>query len=198
MSAISISTFLMQCPPPGQRAFRERKERHVRELEEQLSTLNQKANSLQGDNERLINLLKKAQTENKILKARSARQSRSGSISRPFVSRSSSDESAAPLMFCAKNGPQESESQSPPALSASSSTSSPSYSPWSRCLDPLATWDLLQAHPLFLQGAVDIGQVCEKLKTLARCEDSMGPVFDESDVRRVIEEVAKVSDPDFT
>lgn len=39
-------------------------------------------------------------------------------------------------------------------------------------------------------GAVDIGEVCERLKKFARCE-SMGPVFDEDDVRRVIEEVGR-------
>lgn len=63
---------------------------------------------------------------------------------------------------------------------------------WSRRLDAGATWDLLQNHPLFLSGAVDVGEVCEKLKKLARCDGS-GPVFDEAQVRRIIEDVAKTT-----
>lgn len=47
---------------------------------------------------------------------------------------------------------------------------------------------MLQSHPLYVRGALDIGEVCERLKHMARC-DGMGPVFDEHDVRAVIEEV---------
>lgn len=61
----------------------------------------------------------------------------------------------------------------------------------SRHLDASATWDLLQQHPLFLKGAIDLGDVCDRLKKLAKCEGSSGPVFDEREVRRVIEEVAR-------
>ncbi|KAF2150442.1 hypothetical protein K461DRAFT_176498 [Myriangium duriaei CBS 260.36] len=181
----------------AQRAFRERKERHVRDLESQLSMLNEKATSLQSDNERLIDLLKKAQSENKVLKARSARRSRNNSFSRPATFRNPSDESVAPLMFSRKDSFQD-KMQPTPVSSTSSNTSSPPSSPWTKFLDPVATWDLLQRHPLFLKGVVDIGQVCEMLKKLARCEDSIGPVFDESDVRRVIEEVANDADTELT
>lgn len=55
-------------------------------------------------------------------------------------------------------------------------------------LSASATWDLLQSHPLYLQNALDIGEVCERLKSLARC-DGMGPVFDEQEVRAAIEEI---------
>ena len=57
-------------------------------------------------------------------------------------------------------------------------------------LSASATWDLLQSHPLYLSGAVDIGEVCERLKKMARC-DGMGPMFDEEEVRKVIEEVGR-------
>lgn len=48
-----------------------------------------------------------------------------------------------------------------------------------------ATWDYIQAHELFRKGLVDVGDVCERLKKMARC-DGQGPVFQESDVRQAI------------
>lgn len=48
-----------------------------------------------------------------------------------------------------------------------------------------ATWDYIQAHELFGKGLVDVGDVCERLKKMARC-DGQGPVFQESDVRQAI------------
>lgn len=50
-----------------------------------------------------------------------------------------------------------------------------------------ATWDLIQSHPLVKQGVVDIADVVEQLKGLARC-DGTGPVFDEREVWRAVEE----------
>jgi len=47
-------------------------------------------------------------------------------------------------------------------------------------------WDLIQSHPLVKAGVVDIGDVCERLKGLARC-DGMGPVFEEREVWRAVE-----------
>lgn len=52
-----------------------------------------------------------------------------------------------------------------------------------------ATWDYIQSHELFKQGLVDVGDVCERLKKMARC-DGQGPVFQESDIRRAISESA--------
>lgn len=55
-----------------QRAFRERKERHVRDLEAKLSALESSATSLATDNERLKLALQRATTENEILRATSS------------------------------------------------------------------------------------------------------------------------------
>jgi len=63
----------------SQRAFRERKERHVRDLEQKLSDLEQASNSLHADNERLKQQLAKVATENEILRATS--QSQGGRLS---------------------------------------------------------------------------------------------------------------------
>ena len=50
-----------------------------------------------------------------------------------------------------------------------------------------ATWDYIQGHELFQGGLVDVGDVCERLKRLARC-DGQGPVFLEGDIRKAIAE----------
>lgn len=52
-----------------------------------------------------------------------------------------------------------------------------------------ATWDYIQGHELFKKGLVDVGDVCERLKKMARC-DGQGPVFQERDVRQAIQESA--------
>ena len=50
-----------------------------------------------------------------------------------------------------------------------------------------ATWDYIQAHELFKKGLVDVGDMCDRLKKVARC-DGHGPVFEEGDVRRAVME----------
>lgn len=52
-----------------------------------------------------------------------------------------------------------------------------------------ATWDYIQGHELFKKGLVDVGDVCERLKKMARC-DGQGPVFQERDIRQAIQDSA--------
>lgn len=177
-------------PNLRQRAFRERKERHVRDLEAKLNLLTTTTSSLQSDNERLKLMLQRAQTENEILRA-TASSSPTSHHPPSFVD----DPSLLPSHRPSKGSPK-------PHLDAarlangllSSDSTSPRYgsSPGSdsNLLSASATWDLLQSHPLYLSGAVDIGEVCERLKKMARC-DGMGPMFGEDEVRQVIEEVGR-------
>lgn len=51
------------------------------------------------------------------------------------------------------------------------------------------TWDYIQSSETFKKGLVDVGDVCERLKKLARC-DGQGPVFVESDIRKAISDSA--------
>ncbi|KAF2720379.1 hypothetical protein K431DRAFT_321093 [Polychaeton citri CBS 116435] len=174
----------------AQRAFRERKERHVRDLEAKLNLLTTTTSSLQSDNERLKLLLQRAQTENEILRATAS--SSPGSHSNPpsFVD----DPSLLPQSRTVKNS--DDELQLDPArlanglLSTESSPRTALSDGSGHLLSASATWDLLQSHPLYLSGAVDIGEVCERLKKLARCE-GLGPMFEEDEVRKVIEEVGR-------
>jgi hypothetical protein len=48
-----------------------------------------------------------------------------------------------------------------------------------------AAWDLIVCHPLYEQGLVDIGDISDRLKGLARC-DGQGPVFEESVILEAI------------
>ncbi|EMC98543.1 hypothetical protein BAUCODRAFT_23289 [Baudoinia panamericana UAMH 10762] len=176
----------------AQRAFRERKERHVRDLEAKLNLLTTTTSSLQSDNERLKLMLQRAQTENEILRATAAT---SPTASHPpgFVD----DPSLLPQPRAPKWTGMPEPNFDPRRLAngllstetTAGKLSSPATSE-SQLLSASATWDLLQSHPLYLSGAVDIGEVCERLKKMAKC-DGMGPMFDEGEVRKVIEDVGR-------
>lgn len=141
-------------------------------------------------------MLQRAQTENEILRA-TASSSPTSNHPPGFVD----DPSLLPHSRQSKRSPAaRDEPQFDPArlanglLSTGSPSpgkfSSPSSGSESQLLSASATWDLLQSHPLYLSGAVDIGEVCERLKKMARC-DGMGPMFEEDEVRKVIEEVGR-------
>ena len=56
-----------------------------------------------------------------------------------------------------------------------------------RLLDAAATWDYIQNHRLFKQGLVDIAAVADRLKPHAQC-DGQGPVFEEKQIQKILEE----------
>ena len=179
-----------------QRAFRERKEKHVRDLEAKLNLLTTTTSSLQSDNERLKLMLQRAQTENEILRA-TASSSPTANHPPSFVDDPSLLPASRPVKATgaqnSNNSPFDSTRLANGLLSTEPSslhkhgTSSPGEG---HLLSASATWDLLQSHPLYLSGAVDIGEVCERLKKMARC-DGMGPMFEEEEVRKVIDEVGR-------
>lgn len=167
----------------SQRAFRERKERHVKDLEAKLTTLQHHSVSLNGENERLRKEITKIATENEILRATSGSQNNGPT---PFLE--DPDELVGPLgyvptdMPSKKNGHELSSKYAHygtlTMLTLDDETGEP-------LLTVGATWDYIQAHELFRRGLVEVGDVCEQLKKLARC-DGQGPVFQESDVRQAI------------
>ncbi|KAL4781491.1 hypothetical protein BJX76DRAFT_14899 [Aspergillus varians] len=174
----------------AQRAFRERKERHVRELEEKVSNLQQESSALLADNERLKRELARFSTENEILRATT-------NMSSPGPGE--------------RGGGQQGQGS---ALSNLTQTGPMTYSPvdfysdlvpkgqsarlhrvtyckdsGERLFDAVATWDLIQGHELFKKGLVDIGGVARRLKNAAQC-DGQGPAFRECSVHKAIEESA--------
>lgn len=178
----------------SQRAFRERKERHVKELEAKLTTLEHQSTSLNSENERLKRELTKIATENEILRATSG----GGSTGpHPYAEESDEITSTGPLHytptdFYAKLDPS---SNKDPLSYYGDKKYAPlqritvSADSGERLLAAGATWDYIQRHELFQKGLVDVGDVCERLKKLARC-DGQGPVFEERDVRMAIKESA--------
>ncbi len=152
-----------------QRAFRERKERHVKDLEAKLSALESSTTLLATDNQRLKLALQRATNENEILRQQTSRN-RSLSIPSPANSSPSNRSTDVDTRYStpSPHGPSRAESEG-------------------RLLPASATWDLIQSHPLVRQGHVDIADVCERLRHATRCDES-GPVFAEREVRSAVEE----------
>jgi AP-1-like factor len=168
-----------------QRAFRERKERHVKELETKLSALESSTHSLQSDNERLKLALQRARTENEILRAttgQSPAPSRPVSVSYPSPGAHLPDEDAKDDDYNVQS------LTSGSVLNAADREHTASRRNTEGKEIPAAqAWDLIQSHPLVKQGLVDIADVCERLKGAAKC-DGRGPVFEESTIWQAVEE----------
>lgn len=166
----------------------------MRDLEAKLNLLTTTTSSLQSDNERLKLMLQRVQTENEILRATAS--------SSPTANHPPSFVDDPSLLPASRQTKANSISQnSNPSFDSvrlangllSTEPSSFHTSPQQgegHLLSASETWDLLQSHPLYLSGAVDIGEVCERLKKMARCEGK-GPMFEEEEVRKVIDEVGR-------
>ncbi|KAG0639116.1 hypothetical protein HOY80DRAFT_111898 [Tuber brumale] len=160
----------------AQRAFRERKERHVKELEHRLKTLEQHASETASQNEILKQELQKTKLENRLLQENSLRGN-----SPPAMTE------VANMNF--KPTDHHSIANPPPAFTSPIFGEHPNRGPLhristspktgERLLGAGAAWDLIVCHPLYEQGLVDIGDISDRLKGLARC-DGQGPVFEES------------------
>ncbi|BDD59971.1 hypothetical protein MAP00_005138 [Monascus purpureus] len=165
----------------AQRAFRERKERHVRELEEKVASLEQASKTLQADNERLKQELTRFATENEILRATSkaAAQSNHNDHARsPLEEPVPGPMEYSPTDFFSLIAPE--GGLNPPHRVTFDETTG------EKLLSAAATWDLIQSHELFKRGLVDIGDISERLKGLAQC-NGQGPAFKESQVRQAIQ-----------
>ncbi|KAK7451953.1 bZIP transcription factor [Colletotrichum acutatum] len=168
----------------AQRAFRERKERHVKDLEAKLANLEAEAQQKSTENERLKREMQKISTENEILRATS-------SMNGHHSSASPEPRTTGPMHYNPKDFYTD--------LLAPHNNKTPSHrvaisSDGERLLAAGATWDFIISHPLFKRGLVDVGDVSERLKNQARC-DGQGPVFSERCIIEAIEgSVASGSD----
>ncbi|GAQ39266.1 hypothetical protein AtubIFM56815_007694 [Aspergillus tubingensis] len=170
----------------AQRAFRERKERHVRELEEKVNNLENASNTLVADNERLKRELAKFTTENEILRATSTSMRQSGQ--RPTDEEPTT---TGPLQYSPTDFKSDAVGGNGPAhrITICGKTGE-------KLLDSGATWDLIQNHELFKRGLVNIGDVSGRLQGTAQC-DGQGPAFRESQVLQAIEESAAAGNDDL-
>ncbi|KAI0886219.1 uncharacterized protein GGS22DRAFT_125974 [Annulohypoxylon maeteangense] len=168
----------------AQRAFRERKERHVKDLEAKLANLEAQQHQTASENEKLKRDLQKMSTENEILRATSSVQAQNGSLSpQPTTT-------TGPMQY----NPTEFYSD----LLQNHANKTPSHriveSGGERLLAAGATWDYIINHEMFKKGLVDVGDVSLRLKSQAKC-DGQGPVFEERVIlQAIVESVASGSD----
>ncbi|KAK0729682.1 hypothetical protein B0H67DRAFT_4911 [Lasiosphaeris hirsuta] len=169
----------------AQRAFRERKERHVKDLESRLQQLEQAQQQAVTENERLKRDLQKMSTENEILRATSV----SGGAGSPGANApptTTGPMSYNPTDFYS-NVLQNHANKTPSHRIVTSDDGE-------RLLAAGATWDLIINHDMFKRGLVDIADVSDRLKSQAKC-DGQGPVFEERAILEAIEEsIASGSD----
>ncbi|KAF2856526.1 hypothetical protein T440DRAFT_411483 [Plenodomus tracheiphilus IPT5] len=170
----------------AQRAFRERKERHVRDLETKLSELENNTHSLQSDNEQLKLALQRARTENEILRATSGHS--------PANSRPTSVSYPLPGAHLPSDDDGMDDDYNIQSLNNGSVINSAGKDHVaSRCpgqgreVPASQAWDVIQSHPLVQQGLVDVADVCERIKRSTKC-DGHGPVFEESTIWQAVEE----------
>lgn len=155
----------------AQRAFRERKERHVKDLEAKLADMEKSSAGVAAENERLKRDLQKVAIENEILRATSSMPKEVGT------------QEAGPMRFSPTDFYTEvlhgHENKTPSHRIVTSEEGEKLFAAG-------ATWDYIIGHPLYQQGLVDVGDVSERLKGAARC-DGQGPVFQEKDIVGAIE-----------
>lgn len=169
----------------AQRAFRERKERHVKDLEAKLASLEAAQNQTATENEKLRREMQKISTENEVLRATSSVHAQhTGSLS-PVAGITTGPMQYNPTDFYSD-------------LLQNHANKTPSHriveSGGERLLAAGATWDYIINHDLFKKGLVDVADVSERLKCQAKC-DGQGPVFEERAVlKAIMDSVASGSD----
>ncbi|KAH7302915.1 basic-leucine zipper transcription factor-like protein [Stachybotrys elegans] len=151
------------------RAFGERKEKHVKDLETKLASLEAAQQHAHKENERLQRDLQKMATENEILRATTT-------TNRSADQHSLEPTTAGPMTyipsdFCS-NVLQGHSNKHPSQRIATSDSGE-------RLLAAGAAWDYIISHNLFKRGLVHVGDASDRLKNCARC-DGQGPVFSEN------------------
>ncbi|KAK2591907.1 hypothetical protein QQS21_010405 [Conoideocrella luteorostrata] len=169
----------------AQRAFRERKERHVKDLEKKLASMEAAQQQASVENERLKKDIQKISTENEILRATSAVNNGRSSSHSPSPGNTGPME-YNPTDFYS-NVLQNHQNKFPSHRIVTSDSGE-------RLLAAGAAWDFIIDHDLYKRGLVDVEDVSERLKTCARC-DGQGPVFSEQAIIMAMEQsVASGSD----
>ncbi|KAH8802900.1 hypothetical protein F5884DRAFT_489417 [Xylogone sp. PMI_703] len=168
----------------AQRAFRERKERHVKDLEAKLAALQKDSAAYAEENERLKRDLQKAATENEILRATSSSTRASPIDPMPH--------STGPMRYSPTDFYTEvldgHDNKFPSHRIVTSEATG------ERLFAAGAAWDYMIKHPLYEKGLVDVGFVSERLRHKVKC-DGQGPVFEEKDILEAIQaSVASGSD----
>ncbi|VUC38072.1 unnamed protein product [Clonostachys rosea] len=157
----------------AQRAFRERKEKHVKDLEVTLNELRESQEKATSENEKLKKDLQKITTENLILRA----------------SKGSEDYSSTEVLVTGPSLQQLNKSafaSDMPSLNSKVSHRVLEAPDGTRLLAAGAAWDYIVSHPQYQTGLVDISSVSDYLMKNPSY-DGQGPVFSEKDINDAIE-----------
>lgn len=171
--------------PHSQRAFRERKERHARELEDKVNDLEQASKTLEADNERLKRELARYATENEILRATS-QHPHSAPVN---VHQDPEPTITGPMIYSPTDLHSEPSPDGIPRSQGMHHRLTVCPVTGEKLLDSGATWEFIQQHELFKRGQVDIADIFKRLTGASQC-DGQGPAFKEGQVRQAIEESA--------
>ena len=167
------------------------------DLEIKLNSLTSTNATIMTEKERLEREVERLATQNEILRATSQTFPHSSSPHRP-ESPVSGPQIFSPTTFHAamtEGHPVHPQEHGGSSGSASGSRSTPEVShriaisatTGERLLGTGPTWDVIQNHEFFKRGMVDVGLLCENLKSRVVC-DGTGPAYPESGVRKAIEE----------
>ncbi|CAG9982443.1 unnamed protein product [Clonostachys byssicola] len=158
----------------AQRAFRERKEKHVKDLETTLNELRESQEKATSENEKLKKDLQKITTENLILRA----------------SKGSDDYTSTEVLVTGPTLQQLNNSafasDTLPSLNIKVSHRVVEAPDGTRLLAAGAAWDYIVSHPQYQTGLVDISSVSDYLMKNPSY-DGQGPVFSEKDINDAIE-----------
>lgn len=176
----------------------------MKELETKVSGLEGESTKLRADNDRLKHELARITAENEILRAVSGSGSGGGG------GRQIKQEEDVPRKDEPTTGPMKYNpldlTTSPDLVSIPTNSSDGdqtangvnsrhrvTFCPVTgdKLLDTSAAWDLIQSHELSVQGLVDMEDLGVRLKGMAQC-NGQGPAFREGEVRRAVEESARV------
>ncbi|KAM5475875.1 Fluconazole resistance protein 3 [Microsporum audouinii] len=174
----------------AQRAFRERKERRVRDLEQELTEYKQNFSNLLEDNEVLKRQMAKVATENEILRATSKAAHCHGS-----PGHDPEPTTTGPMIYSPKDYSSAASTVSGGSgLSSEREKHSKPIHPVRVCevtgeklLDASATWDLIVSHLSDSGVKLDVQDIYDRLKGHAQC-DGTGPVIGESQVIKAIQD----------
>ena len=151
-----------------------------------MASLEQTSNNLMVDNQRLKREIQRISTENEILRATS---NAAPASSHQHRTASSKDNHPSSVTGPTKYSPADFYNSIIQAHRDKTPTHRMTVSEHTgeRLLGARATWDLIQNHPLFKQGLVDVAQVSDRLKKAVQC-DGQGPAFEERCILDAIEE----------
>jgi AP-1-like transcription factor len=165
-----------------QRAFRERKEKHVKELETKLDDLQSATTSLATDNQRLKLMLQKAMTDNEMLRASSGSR-------RPAPFLLFPDEHTNQGSDGSRHGGKEA-AEADDEASDDGDEQERLRRKGKAVFTQAAVWDFLIDHPLISGGHVDIQDAWDRVKNIAK-NGVDGPVYLEGDIKRAIQRSRK-------